>query len=140
MLFIVLHRLLREKPNSSAIAIESMVLFKRNRTAEWLKLKTNEEKEKIFKACIKLGRQQRSLHKQREKEIKEHQRSVIRRKETELVRKKKEAREKMELLCCQVSKDGFWVSKEEVSRNMKGKYETNKKKCYKLKFASGNLF
>ena len=124
----IFFRLLREKPNSSAIAIESMVLFKRNQTAKWLKLKSSDEKKKMFKACIKLGRQQRSLHKQREEEIREYRKGVIKKKEEELIRKREQARKKMESLCCEVSKDGFWVSREEVSSNMKGKCETKKKK------------
>ena len=47
-------RLLREKPNSSQIALESMILYKRNKTADWLKTKSNEEKKKMFQACIKV--------------------------------------------------------------------------------------
>ena len=41
-------RLLREKLNSSQIALESMILYKRNKTADWLKTKSDEEKKKML--------------------------------------------------------------------------------------------
>ena len=48
-------RLLREKPNSSQITLESMILYKRNKTADWLKTKSDEEK-KMFQACSGVAR------------------------------------------------------------------------------------
>ena len=41
-------RLLREKLNSSQIALESTILYKGNKTADWLKTKSDEEKKKMF--------------------------------------------------------------------------------------------
>ena len=61
--------MLREKPNCSMIAMESMILYKRNKTAEWLKTKSDKEKRDMFNACIKLGRQQRLIDKQRKQQI-----------------------------------------------------------------------
>ena len=49
------------------IAMESMILYKRNKTSEWLKTKSDEEKREMFKGCIKLGRQQRMIIIQTEK-------------------------------------------------------------------------
>ena len=57
-------RLLREKPNSSQIALESMILYKRNKTVDWLKTKSDEEKKKMFQACIKVGWNQKMIYKQ----------------------------------------------------------------------------
>ena len=48
-------RLLREKLNSSQIALESMILYKRNKAADWLKTKSDEEKKKCFKHVSKLA-------------------------------------------------------------------------------------
>ena len=39
-------------------------MFYQNQTAKWLKYKDNKEKKKLFKACIKVGRDQRQLYKQ----------------------------------------------------------------------------
>lgn len=39
--------LLRKKPNCSMIAMESLIMFKRNKIAKWLQSKSEEEKEKI---------------------------------------------------------------------------------------------
>ena len=74
-------RILREKPNCSTIAAESMLMFRQNKTAEWLKCKSDQEKKKLFKACIKTGRDQRQLYKKRKNDILVYQEKVIQEKE-----------------------------------------------------------
>ena len=54
-------RILREKPNCSTIAAESMPMIRKNKTAKWLRGKDGREKKKLFKAYIKVGRDQRQL-------------------------------------------------------------------------------
>ena len=49
--FAVLDRLLSEKPNATYIALESLLLYSHNQTSEWLRSKTDEEKEKLFCAA-----------------------------------------------------------------------------------------
>ena len=66
-----------------------MVLYKRNDTAKWLKTKSEKDKEKIFTACIKLGRQQRQVYKEREEAIKDYRRKKIEERETYLQKKRK---------------------------------------------------
>lgn len=68
---------MREKPNCSLIAIESIILFKNNKTAEWLQTKSEDEKKALFKACIRLGRKEREVWKQRKDEIEIHREKVI---------------------------------------------------------------
>ena len=41
-----------------------MILYKRNKAADWLKTKSDEEKKKMFQACIKVGWNQRMIYKQ----------------------------------------------------------------------------
>ena len=107
--------------------MESMILFKRNQTAKWLKSKSNEEKKKMFTACIKLGRQQRKLYKERELEIRDYRMNVIKKKEEEIMRRKEEVKKKKESLCFKISKDGFWDSKEEIYTKIAAKSETKKR-------------
>ena len=44
--FAILDRLLREKPNASLIAIESMMLYSKNKTSKWLEQQTDDDKSK----------------------------------------------------------------------------------------------
>lgn len=74
-------RLLREKPNTSQTALESMILYKRNKTADWLKAKSDEEKKTIFQACIKVGRNQRIIYKQRKKELISYREETLKQRE-----------------------------------------------------------
>ena len=47
----------------------SQKIRQKYKTAQWLKLKSDEEKKQLFKTCIKLGREQRQLYKQRKHSI-----------------------------------------------------------------------
>ena len=47
--FALLDRFLKEKPNASTVAIESLILFSQNKTREWLGKKTNAERHGFFK-------------------------------------------------------------------------------------------
>ncbi len=87
--YVLYFRLLREKPNCSMVAMESIILFKRNKTAKWLKTKSREEKEKLFKNCIKIGRQQRQIDEQRQDGIQVHRQQVLKNRELTLVAKRK---------------------------------------------------
>jgi hypothetical protein len=108
------HRLLREKPNCSMVALESMIMFKRNKTAKWLKTKSSEEKEKLFKACIKMGRQQRQVHCQREEGIRVHRQQVLKEREQALIAKQRKEKQKKEELCQQVLREGYWNSEAKI--------------------------
>ena len=55
-LSLFMYKLFRGKPNCVMVAMESLILFRRNKTAKWLKSKSANEKDKLFKACIKVGR------------------------------------------------------------------------------------
>ena len=76
------------------ISMESMILYKRNKTSEWLMTKSDEEKREMFNGCIKLGRQQRMIHKQRKQQICLHREVTLKLREESLVSKQKKQREK----------------------------------------------
>lgn len=121
-------RLLREKPNCSMVAMESLILFKRNKTATWLKTKSHGEKEKLFKTCIKIGREQRQLDKCRQQSIQEHRQEVLKKREMDLVTKRKKEQEKKEQLCLKIAKQGFWNSEVKISTGIHGQSEATRKK------------
>ena len=129
--------MMREKPNCSMVAMESIIMFRQNKTAEWLKLKSDEEKKQLFKACIKLGREQRQLYKQRKHAIETHrERQILEREETHIKKRNAEKEKKLQI-CTQISQDGFWTSRDNATLNLAKKpSETRRKQTLKtqLKF------
>ena len=89
------------------VAMESIIMFRENKTAQWLKLKSDEEKKQLFKACIKFGREQRQLYKQRKHAIETYrERQILEREETRIKKRNAEKEKKLQI-CTQISQDGF---------------------------------
>ena len=53
--FAVLDRILREKPNASLVALESLILYSHNKTSQWLQEQNAEDKERLIKAARALA-------------------------------------------------------------------------------------
>ena len=49
--FAILDHLMSEKPNTTYIALELVILYSHNKTSEWLDAKTSEEKERLLQAA-----------------------------------------------------------------------------------------
>ena len=105
------------------IAMESLIMFKRNKTAKWLQTKSKQDKDKLFKACISLGRQQRQLNREREATIQAYRQQVLKQKEESIIKRQSAERKKKEALCYQISEVGFWNSPEKVKAGLSGKSE-----------------
>ena len=101
-----------------------MIIFKRNKTAKWLKTISCEEKEQLFKACIKVGRQQRQIHHQRREEIAIHRQQLLKQREQAIIIKQGKEKEKKEKLCQQLSRNGYWNSESMIVAGLAGKTES----------------
>ena len=112
--------------------MESMILYKHNKTSEWLKTKSDEEKREMFKGCIKLGRQQRMIYKQKKQQICLHREKTLKLREEALVCKQKKERKKMITICKQICKLGIYRTKKDISLNL-AKITGEKKKQEALK-------
>ena len=86
------------------------------------------EKEKLFKACIKIGREQRQMDKHRQESIQAYRQEVLKKREMDLVTKRKKEQEKKEQLCLKISEQGFWNSEEKISAGIRGQSEARWKK------------
>ena len=114
------------------IAIESMIMFRKNKTAQWLQTKSNEEKSALFKSCIRLGRQQRQIHSEREDKIREHRQELLKKKEEALICKRTKERQKKEALCHQISASGYWNSEAKVMTGLDGKSENKRRQLLEI--------
>ena len=80
------------------VAMEGIILFKQNKTGEWLKSKSDVEKKHILETCIKLGREQRQVCQQRKQEVLEHYQKQLQEREKAItMRKNKEKKKKNKL-------------------------------------------
>ena len=103
-----------------------MLLFSQNQTANWLKSKDGQEKKKLIKACIRVGRDQHKIYKQRKNDIQLHREKVIQEKKEALVKK---MRGKKLTLCTRISHQGFWMSEEDAILNLSRLPTESKKKA-----------
>ena len=116
--FGILDRLMSQKPNSTYIALESLLLFSQNKTSDWLFSKSTKERDRLIKAARTLTSVHRANFIKRRKEIEKQRREAIERKERELQRKKeKELREK-EALTLRIQSIGLWTARSEVRQHL----------------------
>ena len=67
--FAILDRLMQQKPNANTIALEAMIMYLQNKTSDWVQKKSEEEKEKLFKAARNLIPNTKETYKVRKQEM-----------------------------------------------------------------------
>ena len=76
--FAVLDRILREKPNASLVALESLILYSHNKTSQWLQEQKAEDKERLIKAARALAPSIKAKFKARQEEIqRRHEEALV---------------------------------------------------------------
>ena len=105
-------------------------MFKYNKTVQWLQSKSEEEK--LLKACIKLGQEQRQIGRQRKTEIQKHMEKQLLEKELAIAIKKNADEMKL-TLCLEISKEGSWTTKDAaVSKIKKKSSKSSQKQALKV--------
>lgn len=130
--FAVLDRLISQKPNATHIALESILLFSKNKTTDWLQSKTPEEKEKLLAAARKLTSVQRSNYHKRRDEIVMERIKALESKERELVKKREKELRVKEELTLKIQHVGLWTCVEDVEMGL-DKMSSKKAKVDSLK-------
>lgn len=128
----MLDRLISEKPNATYIALESMLLFSRNRTTDWLQSKSPERKERPLQAARKLTPTQRAIYHKRREEIEEKRIRALENKERELARKKEKELKSKKELTLKIQQIGLWTSAHDVKTAL-DKMSSRKAKTEALK-------
>ena len=75
-----LDRLLREKPNASLIALEGTMLFANNKSADWLRAKSQKERDAIITSARQLATSHRAQYKARLATIQETRLALLKEK------------------------------------------------------------
>lgn len=101
--------MLREKPNASLIALESLILFAHNKTSKWLDKLEVSEREKLFKAARMLAPAIREKFKARQVEIQwRNEESLLKKQQAVAEKQVRELKEK-EKLTNEIAKNGLWI-------------------------------
>ena len=125
--FAKLDRLLREKPNATTIALEGLVLFSNNKTAQWLNEKSFEDREALFKKARKIAPEFKDLYKQRRRKLLEDRAKVLRDKQLALQKlREKKFREK-EKLTEEIMVYGLWQNESQVTSGLDKLSSTSEK-------------
>ena len=113
--FAVLDRVLREKPNATIIALESLILFAHNKTSKWLDEQGIDEREKIFKAARMLAPSFKEKFKKRQLEIQRQNEDRLHKKQQAVELKATQELKEKEKLTEEISKVGsLWMSKSDT--------------------------
>lgn len=117
--FAQLDRFLREKPNSTTLAVESMIMLANNHTMGWLSTKTEQERATILQAARASVPYQRDLARQRKAAIQEYRRKKLK----EQQEKKEKQQQRHAHLVQNVTQalaryGGLWVTTGQLEANM----------------------
>ena len=128
-----LDRFLREKPNATTLAIESMIMLANNRTMSWLANKSDEDRAQILKAARPSLPQQRQLAKQRKLAIHQHREHVIQQQQAKKQKQKERQAQRIQSSTVALTKyGGLWVTQDDMQQNLE-KLQTQSSKCEALK-------
>lgn len=130
--FAKLDRLLREKPNATTLALEGLILFSNNKTAQWLHCKNPEDREKLFSKARKIGPEFKELYKQRRKKLLEDRAKVLRQKQRALQILQERRFQEKEKISTDIMEFGLWQNEDQVTQGLE-KISTSSEKLKALK-------
>ncbi len=90
------------------MSLEAMVMFSNNKTAKWIKTKSVEEREELFKQARDKGPKFRKVFKERQLALFEEKARLMREKQAVAARKRVEKRKEKESLTQSIISMGLW--------------------------------
>lgn len=131
--FAVFDRLLREKPNATSMAIESMILFSHNKTSKWLDQKTYSGREKLIHTARTIAPVIREGYRDRKKKVEERQAEMLMKRQQERARIQRKKQQEKEKLTKDIDAiGGLWMNSDDVRMGL-GKIDKNTAKVKALK-------
>ena len=130
--FAVLDRLVREKPNASVVALESMILYSHNKTSLWLDKQSPVDRKKLFDAARKLAPEVRKRLNERRKVMEDRRQQLVLKRQEDIARKKNKVSREHEMLKEEIDAIGLWRNKRDVETGLQ-KISTKTEKLRVLK-------
>ena len=127
-----LDRLLREKPNASAIALEAHILFSNNKTSKWIMGKTVEERAVLLEKARKNAPCHRQKYRMQLEKLEKERIKKQEEKERERVVAERRSIEMKEKITSELIDYGLWISAQQVDSALRAmKSETQKRTALK---------
>ena len=112
--FAQLDRLLRQKPNADTIALEGMLMFANNKTAQWLSAKSEEERSTVLEIARQSAAETRACFRARQEAIRTKRREMLKKREKEIEDKRNKELKRKEELTAEIATLGLWVTEEMI--------------------------
>ena len=116
--FIFGQYLMAYRPNASVLANEAYLMYAFNKTGQWLKDMSNEERARLLASSIKEGKDSRRKFKERLKTISEKRLIAQRKKQQEMERLEIARMKKAEDLTNDICDYGLWQSHDQIEEGM----------------------
>ncbi|KAI8509787.1 hypothetical protein Bbelb_122150 [Branchiostoma belcheri] len=130
--FAHLDRDVRFSPNATTLTRESKIMFRLNRTGQYLDTIPMEEKHTVFKEARKAARTDRKLHQEEQKQLKQHRQELLHARIQKKTLKKAVKEAALEALKSTVKQLGLWDSAEQIEAGLL-KLVTKKSRMLALK-------
>ena len=112
--FAILDRLMQQKPNANTIALEAMIMYLQNKTSDWVQKKSEEEKEKLFKAARNLIPNTKETYKVRKQEMQKLLEDDLASKQQNIAQKQIKKTLEKEKLTTEIGVVGLWTNRAQV--------------------------
>ena len=109
--FAILDRLMQQKPNANTIALEAMIMYSQNKTSDWVQKKSEEEKEKLFKAARNLIPNTKETYKVRKQEMQKLLEDDLASKQQNIAQKQIKKTQEKEKLTKEIGVVGLWTNR-----------------------------
>lgn len=116
--FAVLDRLVREKPNASVVALESMILYSHNKTSLWLEKQTVDNRKKLIEVARKFAPSVRKKFNERRHVIEERRTDALLKRQEDITRRKVRITQENERLTKEIQSIGLWMNKGDIERGL----------------------
>ena len=128
--FAQLDRLLREKPNATIMSLEAMIMFSNNKSAQWVAMLSDKQRQQLFKQAREMGPTFRKAFKSRRAALLEERSKIVREKQVAAAKKKMKDRKERENLTLDIFTMGLWQTSDQIEAGLRSK--TAKLKALKV--------
>ena len=116
--FAILDRLVREKPNASVVALESMILYSHNKTSSWLEKQPLDDRKKLIEVARKLAPSVRKKFNERRQAIEERRADALLKRQEDITRRKMRATQENDKLTQEIQSIGLWMNRGDIERGL----------------------
>ena len=114
----ILDRLVREKPNASVVALESMILYSHNKTSSWLEKQPLDDRKKLIEVARKLAPSVRKKFNERHQAIEERRADALLKRQEDITRRKMRATQENDKLTQEIQSIGLWMNRGDIERGL----------------------